>query len=69
MPRKRLDRADQRSHPHRRRHDRTKPIEDLELIACGEIHIAKDRRSTLIIVSRLRETVRRWIVDRDVPTG
>lgn len=40
-----------------------------ELIACGEIQIAKDRRSTLIIVASLRETVRRRIVDRDLPTG
>jgi len=40
-----------------------------ELIACGEIQIAKDRRSTLIIVSSLRETVRRRIVNRDMQTG
>jgi len=40
-----------------------------ELIACGEIQIAKDRRSTLIIVSSLRETVRRRIVDRHLPSG
>ena len=39
-----------------------------ELIASGEIQIAKDRRSTLIIVSSLRETVRRRIVDRDLQT-
>jgi len=30
-----------------------------ELIASGEIRIAKDRRSTLIIFASLRETVRR----------
>lgn len=30
-----------------------------ELIAAGEIRIAKDRRSTLIIVASLRETVSR----------
>jgi len=30
-----------------------------ELIAAGEIRIAKDRRSTLVIVASLRETVRR----------
>ena len=35
-----------------------------ELIACGEIEIAKDRRSTLIIVASLREAVRRRVVDR-----
>jgi len=30
-----------------------------ELIAAGEIRIAKDRRNTLIIVASLRETVAR----------
>jgi len=35
-----------------------------ELIACGEIQIAKDRRSTLILVASLREAVRRRVVDR-----
>lgn len=35
-----------------------------ELIACGEIEIAKDRRSTLIIVASLRAAVRRRVVDR-----
>ena len=34
-----------------------------ELIAAGEIRIAKDRRSTLILVSSLRETVLRRAVD------
>lgn len=33
-----------------------------ELIASGEIQIAKDRRSTLIIVTSLREAVRRRVV-------
>lgn len=33
-----------------------------ELIASGEIQIAKDRRSTLIIVASLREVVRRRVV-------
>ncbi|ATY31190.1 AlpA family phage regulatory protein [Sphingomonas psychrotolerans] len=37
-----------------------------ELIACGEIEIAKDRRSTLIIVASLREAVRRRVVDRNL---
>ncbi|TGX55847.1 AlpA family phage regulatory protein [Sphingomonas gei] len=40
-----------------------------ELIATGEIEIAKDRRSTLILVSSLREAVRRRIVARDLPIG
>jgi hypothetical protein len=39
-----------------------------ELIACGEIQIAKDRRSTLIIVASLREAVRRRVVG-DLPIG
>jgi hypothetical protein len=34
-----------------------------ELIATGEIRIAKDRRSTLILVSSLREAVLRRAVD------
>jgi len=34
-----------------------------ELIAAGEIRIAKDRRSTLIIVASLREAVRRREAD------
>ncbi|MCX8475855.1 MAG: AlpA family phage regulatory protein [Sphingomonas sp.] len=38
-----------------------------ELIASGEIQIAKDRRSTLLIVASLREVVSRRIVDRDLP--
>ena len=38
-----------------------------ELIACGEIQIAKDRRSTLIIVASLREAVRRRVVGRGLP--
>lgn len=38
-----------------------------ELIACGEIQIAKDRRSTLILVASLRDAVSRRIVDRDKP--
>ena len=33
-----------------------------ELIACGEIQIAKDRRSTLILVASLREAVHRRVV-------
>jgi hypothetical protein len=37
-----------------------------ELIACGEIEIAKDRRSTLIIVASLREAVRRRVVNRSL---
>lgn len=37
-----------------------------ELIACGEIEIAKDRRSTLVIVASLREVVRRRVVGRDL---
>jgi hypothetical protein len=37
-----------------------------ELIACGEIEIAKDRRSTLIIVASLREAVRRRVVGRSL---
>lgn len=40
-----------------------------ELIATGEIQIAKDRRSTLILVASLREAVRRRIVGRDSPIG
>ncbi len=40
-----------------------------ELIATGEIEIAKDRRSTLILVASLREAVRRRIVGRDLPIG
>jgi hypothetical protein len=35
-----------------------------ELIAAGEIQIAKDRRSTLILVASLREAVRRRLVDK-----
>jgi hypothetical protein len=35
-----------------------------ELIATGEIQIAKDRRSTLIIVASLREAVARRLVGR-----
>lgn len=35
-----------------------------ELIASGEIQIAKDRRSTLIIVTSLREAVQRRVVGR-----
>lgn len=38
-----------------------------ELIAAGEIRIAKDRRSTLIIVASLREVVRRR--EEAGPTG
>jgi hypothetical protein len=34
-----------------------------ELIAAGEIQIAKDRRSTLILVSSLREAVQRRLLD------
>jgi len=34
-----------------------------ELIASGEIKIAKDRRSTLIIVASLREAVERRQLD------
>lgn len=33
-----------------------------ELIASGEIQIAKDRRSTLVIVASLREAVARRLV-------
>jgi len=35
-----------------------------ELIASGEIQIAKDRRSTLVIVASLREAVARRLVGR-----
>ena len=38
-----------------------------ELIACGEIQIAKDRRSTLILVASLRDAVSRRVVSRDWP--
>ena len=34
-----------------------------ELIASGEIRIAKDRRSTLIIVTSLREAVQRRVIE------
>lgn len=36
-----------------------------ELIAAGEIQIAKDRRCTLILVSSLREAVRRRLVNHE----
>jgi hypothetical protein len=36
-----------------------------ELIAAGEIQIAKDRRCTLILVASLREAVHRRIVGPD----
>lgn len=39
-----------------------------ELIACGEIEIAKDRRSSLIIVASLREAVRRRVQGREPPS-
>lgn len=35
-----------------------------ELIASGEIQIAKDRRSTLIMVASLRDAARRRLVER-----
>lgn len=35
-----------------------------ELIASGEIQIAKDRRSTLVIVASLREAVARRLIGR-----
>lgn len=35
-----------------------------ELIAAGELMIAKDRRSTLIVVESLREAVRRRVVEK-----
>lgn len=38
-----------------------------ELIAAGEIQVAKDRRSTLIVVSSLRAAVQRRVVDRLSP--
>lgn len=37
-----------------------------ELIASGEIRIAKDRRSTLILVASLREAVLRRVVGEAV---
>ena len=36
-----------------------------ELIASGEIKIAKDRRTTLVVVASLREAIDRRIVQRD----
>ena len=35
-----------------------------ELIAAGEIEIAKDRRSTLVVVASLRDAVRRRVVEK-----
>lgn len=40
-----------------------------ELIASGEIQIAKDRRSTLVIVTSLREAVARRLVGRGSPVS
>lgn len=40
-----------------------------ELIATGEIQIAKDHRSTVILVASLREAVCPRIVGRDLPIG
>ena len=40
-----------------------------ELIASGEIQIAKDRRCTLIIVASLREAVARRLAGRGSPDG